>query len=713
MRYRLFSFLFAIVLLPISSYSQSRFDVYDYWKKMQDPSTMMYQQLLELAAEKGIEREREIGALSKASDWEARRKSVNEKLDRLVGALPERTPLEPVVTGIIQKDRYTIEKLHFQSQPGYYVTSALFIPRGLDKPAPAIVFCSGHSGDGFRSPTYQHMILNYVQKGFVVLAFDPIGQGERFQYFDENGETYLGPTKEHSAGGNQVFINGLSPANYFIWDGIRAIDYLETRSEVDMARIGVTGRSGGGTQTAYIMAFDDRVTAAAPECYMTTYDKLLHSNGPQDAEQIIKYFLHEGLDLADLITARAPKPTLMVTTTRDMFSIQGARDTYDEAAVGYALLNHRDNIQMVEDDAPHMSTRKNREATYAFFRKHLQLPGSSEDEAVDTMSLEELWVTPHGSVAKDLQSETIFSLNKVVASVLEDERNKVRQTGSYWSDLKNDVASLIGTDPMKDSPDVIYSGSTQDDDFSYDKYLVEGRKGHHMPLVWLKPTNPTGNLILILDDQGKSNQADSMSMALQLVRAGHQVVLVDVSSVGELGGGYEGGDAVLQGVPINVWYAGILLNKSAVGVHVDELSNVVKFIKEKENAARIDLIATGTLCADALHAQAILGAFGSMVLLEPLISYESVLDHEKYQAKYIPSAVAGSHPLYDLPHLTHYAPNDLLMINVQNAIGETEEEGRVSALYSKYRGGKDLKLITASSKEAVKVNVVKWIGDLK
>ena len=124
---------------------------------------------------------------------------------------------------------------------------------------------------------YQQPLLNLVKKGFIVLAIDPIGQGERLQYFDPvKGESTIGSsTLEHSYPSVQVFLIGKSVARYFIWDGIRGIDYLVSRKEVDPKRIGVHGLSGGGTQTAYISALDERVVASAPAGYITSYRRLL------------------------------------------------------------------------------------------------------------------------------------------------------------------------------------------------------------------------------------------------------------------------------------------------------------------------------------------------------------------------------------------------------------------------------------------------------
>jgi cephalosporin-C deacetylase-like acetyl esterase len=142
--------------------------------------------------------------------------------------------------------------------PGFYVTGCLFIPDSIKGKRPAILFVSGHTQESFRYKEYQIMILNLVKKGFIVFGIDPVSQGERIQHYDpEKNASVIGPTtREHEYLGNQTLISGVSLARYFIWDGIRGIDYLLTREEVDPANIGVTGQSGGGTQSSYIFAFD-------------------------------------------------------------------------------------------------------------------------------------------------------------------------------------------------------------------------------------------------------------------------------------------------------------------------------------------------------------------------------------------------------------------------------------------------------------------------
>ncbi len=130
----------------------------------------------------------------------------------------------------IESDSFRVEHIIFESQPGFFVTSSLFIPGTLKKnrKAPVVIYCSGHAEDGYRGAVYQHVILNLVRKGFIVFAFDPVGQGERLEYYDQQtGKSIVGgPTTEHSYPGTQAFITGSSEARYMIWDGIRAVDYL-------------------------------------------------------------------------------------------------------------------------------------------------------------------------------------------------------------------------------------------------------------------------------------------------------------------------------------------------------------------------------------------------------------------------------------------------------------------------------------------------------
>ena len=369
------------------------------WLLYKNNNEALYKIITDRALDMLEQRQEKINLLQTSNDWLNYQQELKVKYGESLKKF-KKTPLNARITGTLKRDNFTVEKIVFESQPEFYVTSCLFLPKKRQKPAPAVIYVSGHSDLAFRSETYQHIILNLVDKGFIVFAFDPIGQGERLQYVDqETGKSKIGgPTTEHSYAGVQTLLTGTSLSDYFIWDGVRAIDYLETRKEVDAKRIGITGRSGGGTQSAEIAAYDERIYAAAPECYITSFKRLLQSIGPQDAEQNPYHFIEKGMDHPDFLHIRAPKPTLIVTTTHDFFSQQGARETYAEVQKSYKALGAPDNIQKVEDFGVHESTKNNREAVYAFFQKYLDLPGDNTDHDVKPFTVEELWVTSTGQV---------------------------------------------------------------------------------------------------------------------------------------------------------------------------------------------------------------------------------------------------------------------------------------------------------------------------
>lgn len=674
MKNQILLFLTLIFCVHLSGQSQDDVNLFDYWKFYSDAENSMYKTSCSLALEQLQERKEAVAQLDLKSDFLERQESVKEKLLRIIGPFPKKTPLNARVTGVIKKKEYRVEKIIYESMPGYYVTAGLFLPNGIKGKAPAVIYASGHTENGFRSETYQHVIINLVKKGFVVFAFDPVGQGERQQYYDEKqGKSRFGPTKQHSYAGAQCYISGYSPTKYFIWDGIRSVDYLLSRKEVDPARIGMTGRSGGGTQTAYTAAIDDRILASAPECFITSMEYVLKTIGPQDAEQNVFHMISEGLDHADLLEVRAPKPGLMITTTRDFFSIQGARETYDEVKQYYEALGEGGQMNMVEDDDGHASTIKNREAMYAFFQKYLDNPGSSDDLDVEVFTEQELWATETGQLATSLKGETLFSLNKnVVESQVEMlEAARLNSVGHH-NDVIASAKKLSGFEYPNRFGKSIFSGRYVEEEYVLEKYMVSGSGDYMLPAALFRPVeNRKNEVVLLLDEQGMEHAANNDSVVYSMLRRGYSVLLFDVPGIGSLGPGYLKGDAYFDKISFNQWFAGILTNKSIVGMRAEDILRIAHFVKNDvggfEDVSALSVGATGS---ELLHAAVFEESIQKVGLIRPFLSYADIALSQEYMPSFIPSTVAGAITKYDLPDLmASLCPRKLAIINPQSSQG--------------------------------------------
>jgi len=714
---RIFSF---IVLLSacFAVYAQEDLSLNSFWKFNGDLSSPLYDYICSHAFTRLTARWSYVDGLKTKDGWMNRQAEAKKVMAEIIGEFPEKTPLNPVITGTIKKDGFVVEKLYFESRPGFYVTAALFLPSGKKGKLPAILFCSGHYINAFRSETYQRNIINLVKKGFAVLAFDPVGQGERIQYLDVNGKSILSPiSHEHSYPGVQSFLSGRTPANYFIWDGIRAVDYLISRKEVDAARIGITGQSGGGTQTALIAAMEERIVAAAPECYITSFDKLLRSLGVGDAEQILS--LKKGFDQSDLIEIRAPKPTLIVATTQDFFSIQGTHDVFREAQKAYTAFGKPENIILAEDDAEHSCTTKNREAIVAFFQKFLNQPGDpKEAEDIEVLDEKELWATPTGQVITSLNvAETLFSLNgKYTDVVLQKLQSERQDNPDFYKDISKKAMALTGYNEPALSNDYLFSGRLWRDNCSIEKYMVKGPGNYYIPVLRLSTEKNNGKCILLLDDQGKALAAGKGSLSEQLALEGYQVIIPDLNGYGELIGAPKYyGDVNMQGVPVNIWFAGIMAHKNPLAVSMEEIKILVDFIKRTSLSPGEGIltgIACGTLSSDLLHAAVIHKAFDQLVLIHPLFSYQSIVQEKNYHPKYVMSAPAGVIGQYDLPDLVAaLSPMKICMVNPINALDQPVDDNLFDQTYreAKQQYGDSRNFSIVFNEKDIFLHVFQWL----
>ncbi|MEO6966531.1 MAG: acetylxylan esterase, partial [Acidobacteriaceae bacterium] len=321
----------------------------------------------------------ELAGVRSAAEAHQRIAMVRAKLWELIGGMPERTPLHPQVTGTMNRGAYRIENIIFESFPKVYVTANLYLPTSGKPPYPAILAPVGHSENGKAYHYYQHLYQNLARQGYVVLAYDPFGQGERLQYITpRTGRSRYGPTGEHSEVGRPMVLLGDTFALYCAWDGIRGLDYLVSRPEVDTTRLGCTGQSGGGTMTMYLAALEPRLHAAVVSDGNTEDVAGPFFDPPgstDDAEQNIVGSLPLGIDRGDLLLAFAPKPLLVCYTTHDEGETyspvyeESTKDIYGELQRVYGFMGAENRVGLFASHLPHSLNFFNRARTYAWFNR--------------------------------------------------------------------------------------------------------------------------------------------------------------------------------------------------------------------------------------------------------------------------------------------------------------------------------------------------------
>jgi cephalosporin-C deacetylase-like acetyl esterase len=400
-----------------------------------DPSAALLKWMDGFAQSYLNERQTAIAKIDTRQKAAERNRVVRAKILELIGGLPDyRGPLNARILGRIDEPAYTVDKLVFESLPRYYVTANLYAPK-LPGKHPGILFPIGHWDQG--KAIAQRMAANFALKGFVVLAYDPIGQGERLQAYDSRTGKSLagGSTEQHILAGAQSLLIGESFARYRIWDAKRALDYLLSRPEVDSARIGCTGCSGGGTVTTYISALDDRIKVAAPSCYMNSW-RLLFSGPTGDSEQSFANFLSSGLDEADYVELFAPKPWLMTSTERDFFTPAGAKIVYDESRRWYGIYGATDKLKWVVGPGGHGTPQVLREAIYDWMLRWLNnSDGSPKEQDIALRPDQDFQVTRSGQTTIDFDGRETFDV------IRERYDRSVQQSSA--DDLRQYVSKLV------------------------------------------------------------------------------------------------------------------------------------------------------------------------------------------------------------------------------------------------------------------------------
>jgi hypothetical protein len=465
------------------------------------------------------------------------------KLLRMLGGLPStRTPLNARITGRTQMAGFHIEKVVFESLPGIFVTALVYVPDAGQPRRPAVLVACGHSANG--KAYYQALCQRLAARGYVVICWDPVGQGERSQFWDASSKRsrYNLICGEHAVLGNLAYLAGTSLARWEVWDGMRALDYLLTRPEVDPARISITGTSGGGFQAAIIAALDPRIRVAAPSCYITALPmrvwNRIFMDPDSDPEQDPYRMIADGVDHAGLLVLMYPRPVFVAAAVLDFFPIEGARKTYREVAAIYRRFGHGDRIAMTEGYHKHEFSVENQAAAFAFLDRFNGMPVQPRLAPTTDLDDEALRCTSSGQVLLDYPDGR--SLMDEIRDYYRARAGRPRATlatayygPGYPGIVRWRVIPYEGAAAAEDHIAWEAAGTSTFEGIVIDKYVLHHSGGLSMPLLHLhrEGAGPR-RVVLWVGDRGKADASDWNAIQA-LMADGYDVVSFDGRGLGE------------------------------------------------------------------------------------------------------------------------------------------------------------------------------------
>ena len=601
-------------------YGQGTLSVEDLTVLKNPADTMMRRYLTAIVDHQFAARDSLLSTLITAGDWDKRVKTIRDSMISWAGPFPTRNPLNAKITGTLKRDGYTIEKILFESRPGFYVSANLYLPEDVSSPRPAILNVLGHMANGKAADIAQLRSIFQAKKGFVALTIDNLGQGER-QVADYSSWSSA-PGNAHTITGIQAFVAGTNVFNIMVWDAIRAIDYLESRPEVDGSRIGITGCSGGGMMTTYILPFEPRISVAVAACNPNTWSHRVHAGLSADHEQIIFGCFESAIDpRGDPLFAFVPKPLLINATTDD--NLNPARGVWELSTWLYKAYSayggpEKFNTTMVE--AGHGYNRDQREISYSWFLKWMD--GNSSDfleRDIEIEKDEDLWATVNGStydVTGSRQSQDLvhdyISENKAAWTI--------PQTSAALNKHKSIMPKLIGEilriSPQNDVPEASFIGTHDAGNFRIRKFILQTEKGIILPGILLEPDIiPAGSAtILYLSQSGKKDLLNDNEIVKELLASGKTICAIDLRGYGETAPDMAG------------MHWDFLSGRPIFGQRVHDILATINWLKNSEiKAGDIKIWGKGMGSLYSAFAGVLTNNISGFVLEEPLISFESIV----------------------------------------------------------------------------------------
>jgi cephalosporin-C deacetylase-like acetyl esterase len=684
-----------LLLFPLAALAQS--DLHPEWNvlyghaEFENADQMLSNYLRKLAAQSGTDREKAIAALKTSADVEQHQRAAGKKLRQALGEFPARTPLRAVTTGKLKRDGYTIEKIIFESRPRYYVTANVYVPQQSQPPFPAVVCPVGHWGDGKAFEDYQRLGIYLARRGFLVLIYDAPGQGERLQYYspvmgrsliDPGGSTFF-VTIEHGLAGAQSLLTPRSFAQRMVWDGVRAIDYLEERGDVDRRRIACTGTSGGGLQTEVLSAVDDRIQVSIPVCY---------GGCAPDTPTT------PGMGIVDVDLLIAPRPLLMIEATGDARAgVLAKQQRHQAVASAYQVLGAADRTRFLIAEGPHGYGENMRQEAFKWLSRWWRSETPAPEALVEAPAPLEpeaaLYCTTTGQVRTALGGETVFSLNRAEGRIQRQPMPAAREAWTQWREqLKKTVAVQIGCVLPQAPLNPRILTRADKGTFTLEKIVFYSEPEIFVPGLLLLPKRqgPSPGIVFV-PDEGNSG-AVAEKYLRPLAEAGHVVLSIDPRGLGETAPASSSTQRNYRGfvgdAEVGRFYEALRGGNTLVGLRTRDVLGAVEYLLSRKEVDRRRISAAGHGLGGllVLYAAALDERIQSAAVTGALLSYSAITESELYTHRF-GAFVPGVLRDFDLPEVAALvAPRRLLLLNIVDQLHRRVDPEEVHRTYQPAAG---------------------------
>jgi len=581
-----------------------------------------------------------------------------QRYKKIIGDLPEKSSLNAKVVGSSNHDGFRVEKIIFESIPKRYVSAVLYIPEGKG-PFPAALELPGHNVGG-KVPGSPSPVL-FALNGIAVMVIDPIGQGERIQFVDQNNVSLTrGSTTEHTLLNQGANLLGSSFPVYEFWDNHRAIDYLVTRPDIDKERIGVYGSSGGGNQSMYMLGLDERIMVAAIGVFFTQRERMLEIYGPKDGCQHIPYEGKEHLEIADFVIMKAPKPVFIMAGRYDSNADSwGTNQAFGELKKAYSVLGSPERVSMLTSERGHEIPKPMMEALVTWF--HRWMTGDSTP-IHETRKV----IVP----ASDLQCTSTGQLNATFSDAVSIPSYHLAQYEKYAKQradfLKNDksivtkkVIELLGITIPAEKIIPEETGTIKSANFDVKKYQITRVGQMPVPCVVLIPQNikPGSPIMLYLNEGGKSeimNDANTVDRNKQE----NIMVAVDLRGFGETADPLSSSDPSQWNREYRNAMISLHTGKTIMGQRVIDLMSVLDFFDSDPlfKGHNVNIVANGNYGPIVIHTAYLDKRISSATITRSIKSYNEYLKNPLQRDVYT-NVLYGVLKYYDLQDLVSLSGN--------------------------------------------------------